>query len=118
MYANHPDIARRWEKLTPKDEGLPSKLGNANASSESQETWQKGVQRLQRKPGGKRDFGMLHPSQSARHTPAGPRPNEKEAEQEGPVNFVHGSRHTELGTPRPHPGLRGRDIQKAFEGVR
>ncbi len=113
MYANHPDLARKWEKLTPKDQGLPKRIKNANPASESHETWKKGVQRLQRKPGPQRDYGMLHPSQVARHK-LSKAANEKEAEGEGPVSFLHGSRHNELGKPEHPTGLTGRDVKKAF----
>ncbi len=114
MYANHPDLARKWEAVTPKDQGLPKKIGNANPhTDDSHETWQKGVQRLQRKPGAQRDFGMLHPSQVARHK-LSKAANEKEAEGETPVSFTAGSRHQELGKPEHPTGLTGRDVKTAF----
>ncbi len=113
MYANHPEIAKRWETVTPKDHGLPKRIGNANPQSESHETWKKGVQRLARKPGAQRDFGMLKPSQVARHK-LSKAANEKEAEGETPVAFTAGSRHSELGKPEHPTGLTGRDVRTAF----
>ncbi len=111
MYANHPDLARKWEAVTPKDHGLPKRIGNANPSSESHETWKPGVLKLPRKPGAQRDFGMLHPSQVARHK-LSKAANEKEAEGEAPVAFI--GRHTELGKPEHPTGLTGRDVRTAF----
>ena len=63
MWANHPSIARRWERLTPKDRDLPK---HDHSESESEESNKRGVPRLPRKPAGKRDYGMLHPGPKAR----------------------------------------------------
>lgn len=69
--------------------------------------------------GTQRDFGGLRPSQSARHVPASKgTPNEREAMEEFPVDFVHGSRHRELGAPRARTGLQGRDVGRAWKGVK
>ena len=113
MYANHPDIAKRWEQLTPKDHKLPQHV--RQETSESHETWKPAVAKLPRHPGAKRDFSHLTPSQSARHVPANkPRPNEIEAMKEEPVQFIHGSRHEELGTPKRKIGQAHRAAEKAI----
>src|SRR5271157_3990248 len=81
MYSQHPAIAKRWEAITPKDHGLPKRLGkNPNPKSESHETWKKGEERVARKPANLRDFGHLTPSSSARFSPKSKSaPSEREA---------------------------------------
>jgi len=77
MYQNHPDIAKRWETVTPKGKALPAHVranGTANTKqhlspskpSESEESQKPGVPKLPRKNEVKRDFGPLHPSAKAR----------------------------------------------------
>jgi hypothetical protein len=109
MYAQHPEIAKRWSA----EEGRGgSQRFKPSPSSESNESPRNGVTKLSRLPGVERDFAHLKPSQAARHPPAGKAsPNEREAMQETGVQFVHGSRHTELGVPGAHTGLRGRDVR-------
>ena len=63
MYSQHPAIAKRWERVTPKDRDLPK---HDHSESESEESQKKGVPRLPRKPAPKRDYGMLHPGPKAR----------------------------------------------------
>ena len=57
------------------------------------------------------DFQHLQPGQKARHTISRPA-SEREAHQEGPVDFVQGSRGR-LGVPSVLAGLRGRDVRAA-----
>ncbi|HXJ92604.1 MAG TPA: hypothetical protein VMT20_06945 [Terriglobia bacterium] len=64
MYARHPQIARRWESLTPKGQKLPEHVSGHGTSSE--ESPNPGIQKLPRKSGAKRDFGNLHPGPIAR----------------------------------------------------
>ena len=124
MFANHPDIAKRWAGAYGVPKGLPKHVSKqafhrlmpkANAKSESEEIQKPGVPKAPRIPGAKRDYGMLHPSTKARMGISKPA-DEKESSQEGPVEFVHGSRHRELGTPK-HPSskssFRGRDVEVA-----
>lgn len=113
MYANHPDIAKRWEQLTPKDHKLPPHV--RQETSESAETWKPKTASLPRVGGAKRDFSHLTPSQSARHQPANkPSPNEIEAMKEEPVQYIHGSRHSELGTPKRKIGPTHRAAEQAI----
>jgi hypothetical protein len=112
LWANHPDIARRW--LRESGSGQQRSLGpKTNPSSESHETWKQGMAQLPRKPGELRDFGMLKPSAEARMTPKSKKsPNLKESDKEVGIQFVHGSRGTKLGKTKDHPaGLRGRDTR-------
>jgi hypothetical protein len=113
MWANHPGIARRWTSEYGSFRG-GSQAFKASPRSESGETWKKGTERVPRLPGSKRDFGGLNPSASARFKPVSRAfPNLKEADSEEGVTFVHGSGHRELGVPKPHKGLRGRDVRVA-----
>lgn len=115
MFARHPEIARRWAR----EYGAPKRLpGKVNPESRSNENNSPTVERQPRLPGIKRDFSMLTPSQSVRHTPKSkPRPNEVEAMAEAGVQFMPGSRHTELGTPQAHKGNRARDVRAAIRGI-
>ena len=65
MYSQHPDIAKRWEAMTPKGKLPEHKMAHANESSESEESNKPGVPRLPR-TGDSRDFKVLHPSAKAR----------------------------------------------------
>lgn len=66
MYQHHPDIARRWEALTPKGSLPDHKMAHANEASESNETPKPGVPKLPRPSGTTRDFKTLTPSAKAR----------------------------------------------------
>lgn len=113
MWARHPSIAKRWASEFGSFRA-GSQHFKPSPQSESHETWAKGKLKLPRVPGPDRDFSHLKPSQSARHLPKGPKPNEKEAMDEGPgVQFMHGSRHSELGVAKAHKGLKGRDQKMA-----
>jgi hypothetical protein len=115
MYAQHPEIAKRW---SAEEERGGSQHFRPSPTSESNESLRSGVKKLPRLPGVKRDFAHLRPSQSTRHPPAGSStPNEREAMQEAKVQFVHGSRHTEFGVPRTHTGLRGRDVRAGERAI-
>jgi len=35
MYIHHPEMARQWQKETPKGEKLPKKVGNKNGRKEN-----------------------------------------------------------------------------------
>lgn len=115
MFAEHPEIARRW--VREFGEGGSQKFSPTRAS-ESHEVNRPGVPRLPRPHGAKRDFSHLSPSQSARHSPSSrSRPDEKESMQEAPVTYVAGSRHTELGKPMRHTGFKGRDHASAEKAI-
>ncbi len=109
MYANHPQLAKRWESVTPKGQ-LPKHVGG---SSESNETNRPGVPRLPKRPGKLRDFGGLVPNQKARHRESHPA-DEKESMQEKPVEA---SSRGEVGKMRLkyryESRLQGRDIKRA-----
>lgn len=106
MFAEHPQVAKRW--VNELGRGGSQKFSLAK-TSESHEVNKLGVSSAPRIPGVKRDFSHLKPSQSARHLPKGPKPNERESMQEAPVTYVSGSRHSELGKPMHHTGIKGRD---------
>jgi hypothetical protein len=106
MYAVHPSIAKRWERLTPKGVELPS-------GGSSEESPNPKINRLPRSPGPKRDFGSLSPNQKARHVIAKPA-NEKEAMQETPVQaHLPDGRREKMSLTAEHPPLRRRDILTA-----
>lgn len=110
MFMEHPEIAHRWAR----EEGRGSQSFRPSLKSESGETWKRGTERVARLPGVRRDFGGLRPNASARFKPARkPFPNLRESDKEEGVTFVPGSRHRELGVPREHVGLRGRDVRAA-----
>lgn len=113
MWAQHPDIARRWTSEFGSFKSTRQAF-KASPESESGESWRPGVKKGPRLPGAKRDFAKLTPSASARHKPASSRtPNEQEAMAEQPTVFQHGSRHSELGKPEALGGLRRRDVLNA-----
>jgi hypothetical protein len=91
MYENHPDIAKRWEAVTPRGKLPEHVIPNANPSSESNESPKPGLKKLPRTPEVKRDFGPLHPSAKSRlktsHTAS-----TKESDEEDAVEFHPGSR--------------------------
>ena len=86
MYANHPDIAKRWERLTPKGQELPAQHGTSSEESPNPK-----IQKLPRKSEQKRDYGMLAPSSKSRFKISGPA-NEKESSEEWGVEAHTGSR--------------------------
>jgi hypothetical protein len=114
LMAEHPGVARRWMRMAGK--GSRSMRG-ANPVSSSEEVVSPFKDKAPRVPGGRRDFGRLSPNASARFKPVGsPRPNEEEAMREPRgVQFMPGSRHTELGKPQAHAGNRGRDARVALK---
>jgi hypothetical protein len=114
MFAEHPEIAKRW--VNELGAGGSQKFSPAK-TSESHEVNRLGVAKLPRPSGAKRDFSHLKPSQAARHLPRGPKPNEKESMQEAPVSYVSGSRHSELGKPIHHVGVKGRDQVTAERAI-
>jgi len=111
MYARHPQIARRWESLTPKGQKLPYHVSGSGTSSN--ESNHPKIERLPRIPGKKRDFGHLTPNEVARHRYSKPA-SESESMGQGPAE-----RHTrsERGKMRlkyqDESRLQGRDIKKA-----
>ncbi len=110
MYENHPGLAKRWERLTPKNRDLPK---HDHSESESEETNKPGVPRLPRKNGSKRDFGGLRPNPQARHRESHPS-NEKESMEEKPVEASNAGEKGILKL-RYHDEsrLQGRDIKQA-----
>jgi hypothetical protein len=112
MWAHHPELARKWSSEFGSFKG--SQNFRPSPKSESGETWRQGLAKLPRRPGALRDFGVLKPSAEARFVPRGLRfPNQLESDKETGVQFVPGSRHVELGRPREHSGLKGRDTRIA-----
>ncbi len=112
MYSQHPEIAKRWTSEFGTFNGGGSQHFKKSPKTESDETWKKGVSEQPKLPGVKRDFAHLKPDQSARHTPAAANERESMAEGVG-VQFMHGSRGSELGASKRKPGLRGRDERMA-----
>ncbi len=78
MYANHPDIAKRWS----------AEFGDKPQPSSGQ--GQKG--------GGKSDYSMLVPGPRARHTPF--RATEQEATKESGLKAAQGARKGKLKLPK------------------
>ncbi len=110
MYATHPALARRWEKLTPKNRDLPK---HDHSDSESNESQKPGVPRLPRKNGAKRDFGGLHPNAKARHRESHPA-NEPESMEEKAVEASNAGEHGKLRLKyKDESRLQGRDIKTA-----
>jgi hypothetical protein len=111
MFAEHPDIAKRWSS----EFGSFKSTGQAfkpSPRSESHEVWAKGVDHKPRLPGVKRDFKGLTPSEIDRHHPKAASESEAMSEGQG-TTFQHGSRHHELGEPEKLQGLRRRDVLSA-----
>lgn len=92
MFANHPEMAKRWLREYGQPKRLP---GHVNEPSDSNESPAPKLSRIKRKPGVSRDFGGLHPSQKARMKISHPA-NLVEAESEG-----HGVQH-HPGSYKPH----------------
>ncbi len=110
MYATHPALARKWEKLTPKNRDLPK---HDHSESESEETNKRGVPRLPRKNGSTRDFGGLKPNPQARHKESHPS-NEKDSMEESPLEASNSGEHGKLRLPYKNESrLQGRDINAA-----
>lgn len=110
MFQHHPDIARRWEAVTPKDQTLPN---HTSPDSTSEETNKLGVRRLPRPPGGKRDFGGLSPSSVSRHKESKPS-SEKESMGESPVEAHTRGEAGKMGLKyKDESRLQGRDIRNA-----
>src|SRR5438132_13820086 len=90
MYANHPALAKRWEAVTRKDQGLPARLGQkhpTNPHSESNES-PAPAGTIDRHTAAS-DFKNLSPSASARFAPSSaPRPNQQESDREKGVQYV------------------------------
>ncbi len=109
MFANHPQMAARWQAVTPKGK-LPEHVGG---SSESNESNRPGVPRLPRKPQKLRDFGGLVPNQKARHKESHPA-DEKESMQEKPLEASNRGERGKMSLKyRYESRLQGRDIKRA-----
>ncbi len=110
MYATHPALARRWERLTPKNRDLPK---HDHSDSESNESQRPGVVRLPRKSGVQRDFGGLKPNAKARHRESHPAKEPESMEEKA----VEASNAGEKGKLRikyhDESRLQGRDIKRA-----
>lgn len=109
MFATHPQIAKRWAREFGVPSSLPQHVGGRSQSNESPSPK---VARLPRRSGTARDFGPLSPGPKARMKLSVPA-SELEAMKEGPVTYVPGSRHRELGAPLKERGMRARDSNKA-----
>lgn len=127
MFANHPDIAKRWHsefgsykstgKNTSSSRGNDRTLKILPTGTPSNETNHPSTTKLPRPGGFARDFAGLKPSHSARFKPKSKStPNLVEAEKSGPVEYHPNSRHSELGTAGKHTGLRLRDVRQALKG--
>jgi hypothetical protein len=108
MWANHPQIAARWQAVTKGK--LPNHVGG---SSESNESNKPGVPRLPRKSAGKRDFGPLSPGPVAR-LKLSKRASEADAMAEKPPE-AHSRGETGKMSLRYHDEsrLQGRDVTAA-----
>ncbi len=110
MYSQHPALARRWEKLTPKNRDLPK---HDHSDSESNESQKPGILRLPRKSGVQRDFGGLKPNAKARHRESRPA-NEPESMEEKAVEASNAGEHGKLKLKyKDESRLQGRDIKQA-----
>lgn len=107
MYANHPAIAKRWERLTPKGQELPGHHGTSSEESPNPK-----IQKLPRKSGNARDFAPLSPPEKARHTYSKPA-SEADSMKEGAVESHLGERGKMSLKWQPESRLQGRDIKKA-----
>lgn len=118
MWANHPDIARRWASEYGSYEH-PTSLSKAKLRSpkgvmHSEESASPQIHSLPKKGGFQRDFAKLKPSSSERFKPRNkPTPNLHEADKESPPTYVTNSRHRELGKPTKPTGLSARDYAAA-----
>src|SRR5450631_2562729 len=65
MYSQHPDIAKRWNSEFGSFKNQKQNF-KPSPASESNESPQKGLTTLPRKPEVKRDFGPLHPGAKER----------------------------------------------------
>ncbi len=110
MWANHPSIARKWERLTPKNRDLPK---HDHSDSESEESNKPGVLKLPRKNGKQRDFSHLVPNMRQRHKESHPS-SEKESMGESPLEASNAGEHGKLRLPYKNESrLQGRDIKRA-----
>jgi len=110
MYSQHPAIARRWEKLTPKNRDLPR---HDHSESESEESNKPGVPRLPRKSGLKRDFGVLHPGPKARLKLSHAATEEDSMEEKRTEAHTKGERGKMSLKYHNESRLQGRDIRNA-----
>ena len=92
MWAEHPDIARRWTSEFGSFKGQRQNF-KPSPSSESEESQKKGQVKLPRVPEVKRDFGPLHPSAKARLKTSKAASTQESDEEDGV------EAHT--GSPRP-----------------
>ncbi len=110
MYSQHPALARRWEKLTPKNRDLPKHDHSESTTEESQKP---GIVRLPRKTGKQRDFGGLVPNAKARHKESHPA-EEPESMEEKSVEASNKGEKGKLKIGyRNESRLQGRDIKTA-----
>ncbi len=110
MYSEHPALARRWEKLTPKNRDLPK---HDHSESTTEESQRPGVARLPRPPASKRDFGGLVPNEKARHRESHPS-QESESMGEKPLEAANAGERGKLNLKyRNESRLQGRDIRQA-----
>jgi len=115
MYAEHPQIAARWEAVTPKGKALPAHVkmhGSANTKqhfapskqSESNESPKPGLPTLPKHHGGT-DFKGLTPNPKARLKTSNAA-NTKEADIEDyrpkGIELQIGAKKDKLGTPPKH----------------
>ena len=124
MYSQHPDIAKRWEAMTPKDHGLPKKLGQkgpTNPHSESHHTWQKGVEATPKRTPNT-DFKGWSPN-PVKRMGISKAASVKEADVEDyrpkGIEFAIGSPKGKMGTPYKkyaHP-LQRRDVLAATKNL-
>ena len=113
MYAEHPSIAKRWSSEFGSFKGQKQNF-KPSPASESNESPQKGLTTLPRKPEVKRDFGPLHPGAKERlktsHTAS-----TKQSDEEDGVEAHTGSRPGKMKLKTNHviDPLGKRDIRVA-----
>ncbi len=110
MYENHPGLAKRWERLTPKNRDLPK---HDHSESQSEESNKPGILKLPRKNGKARDFTHLTPNMRQRHKESHPS-SEKESMGETPLEASNAGERGKLNLPYKNESrLQGRDIKTA-----
>lgn len=118
MHENHPAIAARWDKITPKGQALPNHVsGNGTSSEESPAP---GIQKLPRVSGPKRDYGPLFPSAKARLKTSSAASEKDSSEEWGTEAHHPDGRKEKMSLPSKHvlDELGNRDVRTAVKGLR
>ncbi len=86
MFANHPQVAKRWAAMTDQS-SLPQKVNQVD----SRETWKPGTAKIKKHTGAD-DFKHLSPGPKARHTYSSPAKEQDSMSEGKGIQFVPGSR--------------------------